>query len=89
MPNMMSPYQNYPSVGMNPYLNQMQGPSPFEKQKSKLYGKTNRKYKNVNKFRVAGLAVFFSIFFPKYAKSFTVNRFDDFKENWKEDAVVD
>lgn len=89
MPNLMNPYQNFQPMGINPYMNPMQMPNSFEKQKSKLYGKPNKKLKNVNKFRVAGYAIFFSIFFPKYAKSFTINRFDDFKENWKQDSAIE
>lgn len=44
--------------------------------------KLNKKLKNVNKFRVAGYVVYFSIFFQKYTKSFTIKRFDEFKNGW-------
>lgn len=36
----------------------------------------------LSKFRVAGWVVYFSIFFPKYSKSFTIHRFDLFKQVW-------
>jgi hypothetical protein len=48
----------------------------------------NTKNKRINKFRICGYAVFFSIFFKKYSKSFTINRFDEFKKKWMDNTSV-
>ena len=34
----------------------------------------------MKKFRVIGIAVYFSVLFPKYSKSFTLRRFKLFRE---------
>lgn len=76
MPPMMPPYNmNMAPYQMQPNQNLSQKPSNEPPNKVKSYKKKRR----LNRFRIAGYVVFFSLFFKKYVKTFTLNRFDKFK----------
>ena len=96
MPQMFSPFQQPymfppPYMGQppyNPYQPQQFGnssPPPFQPQNKPKSNKPDGKrikLSLLSRFRVAGLVVYFSLFFKKYSKSFTIQRFDLFKQTW-------
>jgi hypothetical protein len=47
------------------------------------------KRNGVNKFRIYAYVVYFSIFFPKFAKSFTIIRYDEFLNKWKNSTDIE
>jgi hypothetical protein len=71
----MNPYQ----MGFHPsQQNEAINKSEKKSKAQKKWGK----YSPISRFRIIGYVIFFSIFFPKYVKSFTINRFDRFKSLW-------
>lgn len=75
------PFQNLYQMGSMGNMNDM---NPYSQPSKNKAGKKIKKLDPIRRFRVAGYVVYFSIFFKKYSKSFTINRFDDFKDNWSE-----
>lgn len=78
---MMPPY----NMNQAPYQMQQPNQKPGNQpNKAKSYKKKRR----LSRFRIAGYVVYFSLFFKKYAKTFTLNRFDKFKENWMNPSAI-
>jgi hypothetical protein len=75
MPPMVNPIMPM----MNPYQMLLQQQTPLNNQQSLNSYNKKKKFNPLSMFRIAGYVVFFSIFFKKFSKTFTLCRFDKFK----------
>jgi mRNA-degrading endonuclease RelE of RelBE toxin-antitoxin system len=76
---MVIPMLNPMMPMMNPYQMPFQQQTPINNQQSKTSYKKKKKFSPLSMFRIGGYVVFFSLFFKKLAKTFTIHRFDKFK----------